>query len=105
MMGSSLQGTNPTEVGWPVDLASTSADERYRIMFCNDMEPAFASDFLARLGEDEWPMDVFLCTDHVYEHLAQINSTYIVCGQDNSLPPIWAAALLPTAPVQSDRRT
>lgn len=89
MMGSGLQGANPDEVGWPVDPATTSQAERYRIMFCNDMAPDFATAFLARVGHDDWPMDVLTRTTHVYAHLAAIPSTYIVCEQDNGLPPAW----------------
>jgi pimeloyl-ACP methyl ester carboxylesterase len=89
MMGSGLQGSNPDEVGWPVDPATTSTDERYRIMFCNDMDSAFATAFLARMGRDDWPMDVLTRTNHEYAHLATIPSTYIVCQQDNGLPPQW----------------
>jgi pimeloyl-ACP methyl ester carboxylesterase len=88
-MGQGLQGAHPDEVGWPVDPASHSADERYRIMFCNDMDPDFATQFLARMGSDLWPMDVLERSDHRYDHLAGIPSTYIVCEQDNGLPPVW----------------
>lgn len=89
LMGSGLQGANPDEVGWPVDPASTSADERYRLMFCNDMDHDFATRFLARMGQDDWPMDVLTRTDHAYDHLDAIASSYIVCLRDNGLPPQW----------------
>lgn len=89
MMGSGLQGSHPDEVGWPVDPATTDKDARYRIMFCNDMEPEFAGRFLARMGQDDWPMEVLTRTNHQYDHLAAIPSTYIVCEQDNGLPPAW----------------
>ncbi|MXO89996.1 alpha/beta fold hydrolase [Pontixanthobacter aquaemixtae] len=89
LMGSGLHGENPDEVGWPVDPASTSADERYRVMFCNDMSRENAGAFLAKMGQDDWPMDVLVRTDHKYDHLAEIPSTYIVCQRDNGLPPNW----------------
>ena len=89
LMGSGLQGANPDEVGWPVDPATTPQDVRYRLMFCNDMAEDFADRFLARMGRDDWPMDVLTRTDHAYAHLAAIPSTYIVCEQDNGLPPVW----------------
>lgn len=88
-MGAGLHGSHPDEVGWPVDPATHSADERYRLMFCNDMEPAFATAFLARMGRDDWPMDVLTRTGHRYDHLNGIPSTYIVCERDNGLPPAW----------------
>lgn len=88
-MGQGLQGSHPDEVGWPVDPASCSADERYRLMFCNDMDPDFATQFLARMGSDLWPMDVLERTDHRYDHLAGFPATYIICEQDNGLPQAW----------------
>ncbi|UVO54274.1 alpha/beta fold hydrolase [Sphingomonas sp. SUN039] len=88
-MGTGLQGSNPDEVGWPVDPATHSADARYRLMFCNDMDPDFATDFLAQMGKDDWPMDVLTRSDHRYDHLAATPSTYIVCERDNGLRPTW----------------
>jgi pimeloyl-ACP methyl ester carboxylesterase len=88
-MGSGVQGSHPDEVGWPVDPAMHSADERYRLMFCNDMTPEFATAFLARMGQDMWPMDPLECTDHSYDHLAAMPSTYIRCLKDQGLPHAW----------------
>ncbi len=88
-MGEGLQGSHPDQVGWPVDPAKHSADERYRLMFCNDMSHDEATAFLAKMGKDEWPMDPLTCTDHSYDHLAAVPSTYIVCLQDAGLPPVW----------------
>jgi pimeloyl-ACP methyl ester carboxylesterase len=88
-MGTGLHGDNPDEVGWPVDPAAHSADARYRLMFCNDMSEDFASEFLAKMGSDDWPMDVLTRCDHRYDHLAAIPSTYIVCLRDNGLPEAW----------------
>ena len=88
-IGSGLQGMNPEEVGWPLDPATSDPTERYRAMFCNDMRDVEADRFLARLGRDNWVGDVFLRTDHEYDHLEAIPSTYILCEQDASLPPDW----------------
>lgn len=88
-MGSGLQGSNPDQVGWPLDPATSDPMKRYRVMFCNDMSESEADAFLALMGKDDWPMDVFLRSDHQYDHLAAIPSTYIVCEQDNGLPPEW----------------
>jgi pimeloyl-ACP methyl ester carboxylesterase len=89
LMGNGLHGENPDKVGWPVDPSTTSADARYRLMFCNDMTEEFATAFLARMGKDEWPMDVLTRTDHRYDHLASVPSTYVMCLRDNGLPPMW----------------
>ena len=88
-MGEGLQGSHPDQVGWVVDPDTHSTDARYRLMFCNDMSEAFATAFLAKMGADIWPMDPLTCTDHSYDHLAALPSTYIVCLQDAGLPPHW----------------
>lgn len=88
-IGNGLHGSHPDEVGWPIDPATSEPSDRYRVMFCNDMSEAEGSAFLGRLGEDNWPGDVFVRTDHEYEHLRAIPSTYIVCERDMILPPEW----------------
>jgi pimeloyl-ACP methyl ester carboxylesterase len=88
-MGEGLQGTHPDQVGWPVDPAKHSADERYRLMFCNDMGHDAATAFLAKMGKDDWPMDPLTCTDHSDDHLTAVPSTYIVCLRDAGLPEVW----------------
>jgi pimeloyl-ACP methyl ester carboxylesterase len=89
LIGSGLHGESEEAVGWPVDPATHSEAERYRIMFCNDMRQAEADAFLARLGSDHWPMDVLLRTDWRYDHLAAIPASYVLCEQDQSLPAMW----------------
>ncbi len=88
-MGSGLHGENGDEVGWPVDPKTHPLEQRYRAMFCNDMTGKEAEAFLAKLGFDHWPTDVFLRTDWHYDHLEAIPSTYIICERDQSLPPAW----------------
>ncbi len=88
-MGDGLQGAHPDQVGWLVLPSTHSADERYRLMFCNDMSRDAATAFLAKMGQDVWPMDPLNCTDHRYDHLAGVPSTYIVCLNDAGLPPVW----------------
>lgn len=89
MMGNSVQGANPDEVGWPLDPATTSFEQRFAAMFCNDMSPDQAQQFLANLGSDMWPMAAYFHTDWRYDHLASIPSTYVRCLRDQSLPPAW----------------
>lgn len=88
-MGQGLHGEHPDEVGWPVDPAKQSSDERYRLMFCNDMSHDDATVFLAKMGQDIWPMDPLTCTDHRYDHIAAVPSSYIVCLRDAGLPEAW----------------
>jgi pimeloyl-ACP methyl ester carboxylesterase len=88
-MGNSLQGEREDEVGWPVDPATSTMEERYRVMFCNDMSEAATAAFLAKLGEDMWPMSSYSYRDWRYRHLAAIPSTFVLCLKDMSLPPIW----------------
>lgn len=88
-IGKGVHGDDPETVGWPVDPATHSTDERYRAMFCNEMSDAEGDAFLSQLGHDHWPMDVLTRTDHRYDHLSRIASTYIVCERDRALPAGW----------------
>lgn len=88
-LGTGLQGLHPDEVGWPLDPAISKPADRYRVMFCNDMSEPEADAFLAKLGSDNWPSDVFMRTDHDYRQLEGIPSTYVVCEKDASLPGEW----------------
>ncbi|MCJ2178105.1 alpha/beta fold hydrolase [Novosphingobium album (ex Hu et al. 2023)] len=63
--------------------------ERYRIMFCNDMEADEAEMFLDKLGFDQWPASSYTATDWHYDHLADVPVSYVLCGQDAILPLEW----------------
>lgn len=88
-MGGGVHGQHADEIGWPLDPATSTLEERYRVMFCNDMGPAEADAFLTRLGSDLWPMSSYACRDWRYDHLGEIPSTFVLCLQDMVLPPIW----------------
>lgn len=89
LMGKSLHGTNPAEVGWPVDPATTSLEERFSLMFCNDMEEGQKATFLAKLGKDQWPKSTYTYSEWRYDRLNQTPATFIVCLRDLSLPADW----------------
>ena len=96
-MGESLHGEREDQVGWPIDPVTSSMEQRFRLMFCNDMAPADADAFLARLGRDMWPASSYSHRDWRYDHLGAIPATFVLCFKDLSLPPPWqetfAAAL------------
>ena len=89
MIGTSVRGENPGEIGWIVPLEAESPLERYRAMFCNDMAPVEADAFLAKLGQDMWPRSSIEFRAWRYEHLAAVPSSFILCEQDASLPLDW----------------
>jgi pimeloyl-ACP methyl ester carboxylesterase len=89
MIGPSLRGTNPAEVGWPLDPKSTTMAERYRVMFCNDMDTSSTDDFLAKLGEDQWPLATYAHSDWRTDHLEAVPATFVMCLRDQILPPSW----------------
>jgi pimeloyl-ACP methyl ester carboxylesterase len=91
MMGSGPRGSNPDEVGFAFDWndETLSFQERMRTMFCNDMSDELAESFLAKLGMDMWPDLVTYGTEHRYDHLGQVPSTYVLCLEDTSLPLEW----------------
>lgn len=88
-MGGSLHGEKADEVGWPVDPDNTTIEERFRAMFCNDMSEADADAFLAKLGQDMWPMCCYSHKDWRRDHLRDMTVTYVKCLQDQSLPAEW----------------
>jgi pimeloyl-ACP methyl ester carboxylesterase len=88
-MGDSLNGEREDQVGWPIDPKASTMEERFRVMFCNDMAPAGADAFLAKLGSDMWPVSSYTHRDWQYDHLGAIASTFVLCLRDNSLPPPW----------------
>jgi pimeloyl-ACP methyl ester carboxylesterase len=88
-MGDSLHGEREDQVGWPIDPETSTLQERFRAMFCNDMAPAEADAFLGRLGSDMWPMSSYAERDWRYDHLGEIPSTFVLCLKDKSLPRPW----------------
>lgn len=88
-MGNGVHGQNPEEVGWPVDPATSTMEERYRIMFCNDMDAAGTDAFLAKLGSDMWPTSSYTYRDWRYDHLGAIPAAFVLCLRDMALPTEW----------------
>jgi len=88
-MGGGMHGEKEDEVGWPVDPENSTMEERFRAMFCNDMEPAQADAFLAKLGKDMWPMSCYSYSDWRCDHLSDIPVTFVLCLQDQALTPPW----------------
>jgi pimeloyl-ACP methyl ester carboxylesterase len=87
MMGSGVHGSHPDEVGWPAQrLPSGQQDPQ---MFCNDMEPAGAETFVARLGKDAWPNQVYAHTDWHHRKPASVPATYVLLLRDRMLPLDW----------------
>jgi pimeloyl-ACP methyl ester carboxylesterase len=89
MLGTSVQGSNPNEVGWPLDPTTTTLEERYGVMFCNDMDEPQRTTFLAKLGQDQWPRATYAFTNWSFEHLGAVPSTFVLCLRDQILPPVW----------------
>jgi pimeloyl-ACP methyl ester carboxylesterase len=88
-MGMGLHGSHREQVGWPLDPLTSSMEDRYRVMFCNDMDDAAANAFLGKLGGDMWPQVCYEHSDWRRDHLAGMPVTYVKCLQDMSLPPAW----------------
>jgi pimeloyl-ACP methyl ester carboxylesterase len=87
-MGHGRHGENAEEVGYPCGPEATMP-ERFRAMFCNDMDEAQADSFLARLGADMWPMVCYSYSEWRYDHLRAVSSSYVVCLRDTALTPEW----------------
>lgn len=87
-MGEGPHGSNPDQVGYVLGRDATMND-RYRTMFCNDMDDAAATAFLALLGADGWPASAYRWNEWQYDHLRQIPSSYVLALQDQALPAAW----------------
>lgn len=59
--------------------------ELVRRQFCNDMGPAQAEGFLAKLGRDGWPQSAYQETGWRYDHLGAPPATYVFCLQDEAV--------------------
>ncbi len=84
MTGERIHGGHPPFT----DTALTMRD-RYRAMFCNDMQRAQAEAFLNKLGADQWPMICYAHSGWTYDHLADVPVSYVLCLEDAILPLSW----------------
>jgi pimeloyl-ACP methyl ester carboxylesterase len=89
MIGDGLHGEDPEKVGWPIDPHGATLEERFPVMFCNDMNPSEREAFMAKVGGDMWPARSYSHTDWSYDHLDAVPATYVVCLRDNILPVEW----------------
>jgi pimeloyl-ACP methyl ester carboxylesterase len=89
LMGSCLHGEREDRIGWPLDPKTTSLQDLYRVMFCNDMPPHQRDEFLAELDQDMWPLSSYTHQDWHYDRPASMPATYVLCLQDMSLPLGW----------------
>lgn len=90
MMGTALHGADSTQVGWPLDPATTTPDTLFKAMFCNDMDDTAAAAFMSKLGHDRWPQ---ACgtqeTEWNYASAHDVPATYVIAQRDAILPPAW----------------
>jgi pimeloyl-ACP methyl ester carboxylesterase len=89
LIGNCRHGEHEDQVGYPLDPKTTSFEERFAVMFCNDMSAPEREAFLAKLGRDMWPASSYMYLDWRYDHLGTVASTYVVCERDMSLPTLW----------------
>jgi pimeloyl-ACP methyl ester carboxylesterase len=86
-----------------IDTGNTAQNPgaRLRQMFCSDMDEAYASAFMAKLGHDHWPTPQALTeTAWRYDHLQNRAATYVMCLQDQALPLEWQEAFASRLGVQ-----
>ena len=88
-MGMGLHGSNPDQVGWPLDPMTTSMEDRFAAMFCNDMDAEATGAFLGKLGSDMWPQVCYEHHDWRRDHLRNLPVVYVKCLRDAALPAQW----------------
>lgn len=88
MMGNGVHGSNPDEVGWPVDPGAVAMRDRYSAMYFEDMKQEQIDEFLANLDLDNWPYSFFSNTKFDFDML-KVPSIYVLCRNDRILPASW----------------
>lgn len=90
LIGHGRHGSNENEVGWPFEPGTiTDMNQRFALMFCNDMAAEQKASFLAKLGKDMWPMQTYSETGWNYDRLDLAPASYVVCLQDAILTVPW----------------
>ena len=89
MIGDDVHGADEHHVGWPVDPKTTSPRERTKAMLCNDMGNRETEEFMAKLGNDQWPASSYVETGWDFTQPAQVAVSYVICLRDNILPVPW----------------
>ena len=85
MMGTSLRGTDPTVIGWPVE---GSMAERFHAMFGPDIDPAVFAWMMSEIAQDVHP--ACLNSEAITRQSAPgIATSYIAAQRDPILPPVW----------------
>lgn len=88
MIGTSLHGQNPDQVGWPLDPAESRDADRWEVMFCSDMDAETIAHFRANSSGHQWPASSYDWCNWDYQ-AAAAPSTYILCERDQALPAEW----------------
>lgn len=84
-----MHGEAQTELGDLIRDENSSAEARFRAMFCNDMAPDEADAFMARLGQDSWPDDSYAHREWSETYPVPMPVSYVLCQRDTILPPEW----------------
>jgi len=89
MMGSTLHGEDPAEVGWPISPATSTPDELNEAMFCRDLDEATKTWLLGEVALDATPLAVMSepATRAGYDGL--VPASFILTQRDDILPPEW----------------
>lgn len=90
MLGTARQGDNPDQVGWPVDLATTSPEAVSVVIFGRDLSPAQLEWLLNEVSQDQTPPAAQFepVSRRGYREVG-IAASYILTLRDDILPPHW----------------
>lgn len=89
MMGIAPRGQDADSIGWPLDPKTTAPRDLLTAMFCNDMDEAQTSAFLAQIGEDHWPVACGNAERNWIYPRDVAPSAYVVALRDQILPEAW----------------
>ncbi|GLZ84475.1 esterase [Metapseudomonas resinovorans] len=90
MLGTGRQGDNPEQVGWPVDLATTSPEALSVAIFGRDLSPAQLEWLLNEVSQDQTPPAAQFepVSRRGYREVG-IVASYVLTLRDDILPPLW----------------
>ncbi|MCQ4258641.1 alpha/beta fold hydrolase [Stutzerimonas stutzeri] len=89
LLGSSLHGQNPEEVGWPLNPVTTAPVDMQKAMFGADMSDAQLTWLLGEAAADVTPPAIATQPAAREGYANAVPSVYILTARDGILPPAW----------------
>ncbi|MDE1145156.1 MAG: alpha/beta fold hydrolase [Azospirillaceae bacterium] len=87
--GPGRRGEDPNRMGWPFDLAASTDEERFQVMFAPDMDAATYGWVVRECAQDIWPPAVMGAASRLDGFPGLRPTSFIVTARDPILPAAW----------------